>query len=267
MIARVLRTAALLVVLTSTRPGAGDLDVLRDIGFDQHLAAMLPLAARFTDEQGKSAPLAQFLDGRPAILLLGYYGCPNLCSAVRQSLSQGLAATGLVADAQFRVIAVSIDPDETMPSAAAARSSLFKGEGTSRAGAGWYFLTADADAIKELAQAVGFRYRYDRAEHQFVHPAGIVVVAPSGRVARYFFGVDFPPDQLRTSLLDAGRDRIASPVERLLLLCFHYDPETGKYSATVGTVSRALGVVTVLGLVAFIVRLRRQEGKARSPRR
>src|SRR5437016_3397397 len=150
MIARVLRTAALLVVLTSTRPGAGDLDVLRDIGFDQHLAAMLPLAARFTDEQGKSAPLAQFLDGRPAI----------------------------------------------------------------------------------LRRAVGFRYRYAAAEHQLVRPAGSVVVAPSGRVARYFCGVDFPPDQLRTSLLDAGRDRIASPVERLLLLCFHYDPETGKYSAT-----------------------------------
>ncbi len=262
MITRALQIVTVLVVLACSRGGAADLDTLLDIGFDQHLSAMLPLVARFTDEHGKSAPLAQFLDGRPAVLLLGYHECPNLCSALRQALSQRLVATKLEAGAQFEVIAVSIDPEETAAIAATASASLVASSGTARVG--WHFLTGDADAIAQLAQAVGFRYRYDRSAHQYLHPAGIVVITPSGRVARYFFGIDFPADDLRISLLDAAHDRIASPVERLLLLCFHYDPATGKYSATVETVARALGVVTALGLGGFLVGLRRREGRAQS---
>jgi len=264
VISRRLRAAALIGALVCVRADAAYLDDVQDVGFDQHLSATLPLAARFTDERGKSAPLAQFIDGRPAILLLGYYECPNLCSTVRQSLSRSLVATDLEAGKQFGVIAVSIDREGCTPNAATVSSSLFPGTDPSRTGIGWHLLTADAGAISQLAHTVGLRYRYDRSQHQYLHPAGVVIVTPGGRISRYFFGVDFPPDELRKSLLDAASERIASPVERLLLLCFHYDPATGKYSATIETLSRALGAITALALGGFILRLRRRERETRS---
>src|SRR5206468_565209 len=157
--------------------------------------------------------------------------------------------------AQYAVIAVSIDPAEAPHQAARAERAL-------DAGPSWHFLSGGAAAIAELAQAVGFHYRYDASLHQYVHPAGIVIVTADGRVARYFLGVDFPPGELRGSLLEAAHDRIGSPVERLLLFCFHYDPATGKYSATIATIARVIGALGALGLGSLIVILRRREGRA-----
>jgi protein SCO1/2 len=237
---------------------------LADVGFDQHLGELLPLEARFTDERGASEPLSHYLAARPAVLVLGYYECPNLCSAVRQSLAQSLRAIDLEPGSHYDVIAVSIDPAESADAAARARSAS-AGDAQSDALRGWHFLAGPAGAAAALARSVGFRYVYDADQRQFVHPAGIVIVTPRGRIARYFLGVAYPPADLRQSLLDAGEDRIASPVRALLLLCLHYDPATGKYSATIESIVRAAGLATAAALALVIVALRRRERKTRPP--
>jgi len=238
---------------------------LAEVGFDQHLGAVLPLDSRFTDESGASGPLSQYLAARPTVLVLGYYECPNLCSAVRQSLVQSLRAIDLEPGSQYDVIAVSIDPAENAAAGVRARSVASTGGAQSDGLRGWQFLTGPAGAAADLARSVGFRYTYDAEQRQFVHPAGIVIVTPRGRIARYFFGVAYPPAELRQSLLEAGEDRIASPVRALLLLCLHYDPATGKYSATIESVARAVGLATVAALALLIVALRRRERKTRPP--
>jgi protein SCO1/2 len=249
VIGRILRAIA--VALACHHAGAATLDVARDVGFDQHLSAMLPLAARFVDDRGNRAPLVRFLEGRPAVLVLGYYGCPNLCNPTRQSLMQSLSSVGLDAS-QFSVVAVSIDPSESPQRAAALGAAASTGNAT------WHYLAGDADAVSALAQAVGFHYRYDTLSQQYLHPAGIVIVTSQGRIARYFFGVNFPPKELRRSLLDAAHDHVESPVEQWMLLCFHYDPASGRYSGTIGDAMRALGVLVVFGLGGLILALRQR---------
>jgi len=234
---------------------------LAEVGFDQHLGEVLPLDTRFTDESGASEPLSHYLASRPVVLVLGYYECPNLCSAVRQSLAQSLRAVDLEPGSGYGVIAVSIDPAESAEAGARARFAASTGEALR----GWHFLTGPAGAAAALARSVGFRYAYDAEQRQFAHPAGIVIVTPHGRIARYFLGVAYPPAELRQSLLDAGEDRVASPARALLLLCLHYDPATGRYSATIESVARAMGLATVAALALVIVALRRRERKTHPP--
>jgi protein SCO1/2 len=264
--ARVLLVVALGFALScASARGESPAPPLAEVGFDQHLGAVLPLDSRFTDERGTSGPLSQYLAARPAVLVLGYYECPNLCSAVRQSLAQSLRAVDLEPNSQYGVIAVSIDPAESADAGARARSAASAGDARSDALRGWHFLTGPAGAAGALARSVGFRYTYDAEQRQFVHPAGIVIVTPRGRIARYFFGVAYPPAELRQSLLDAGEDRVASPARALLLFCLHYDPATGKYSATIESVTRAVGLATAAALALLIVALRRRERKTRPP--
>jgi len=238
---------------------------LAEVGFDQHLGEVLPLDTRFTDESGASEPLSHYLASHPVVLFLGYYECPNLCSAVRQSLAQSLRAVDLEPGSRYGVIAVSIDPAEGAEAAAGARSAASTGDARSEALRGWHFLTGPGGAAAALARSVGFRYAYDAEQRQFAHPAGIVIVTPHGRIARYFLGVAYPPAELRQSLLDAGEDRVASPARALLLLCLHYDPATGRYSATIESVARAMGLATVAALALVIVALRRRERKTHPP--
>ncbi len=235
---------------------------LPDIAFEQHLGAQIPLAAAFVDEQGRPTTLADVQDGRASVIVMGYYECPNLCSAVRQSLLASLAKVGLVAGDDYRVIAVSIDPAETRGDSAAARASL-AGTIDERGGAvgamrGWHFLTGAPGSTKQLADAIGFRYALDQATGQFAHPSGIVVVSPRGRVSRYFFGVDYPPATLRESLVAANGERVGSPVAALLLRCFHYDPATGRYSATVMDATRLLALASILALMVGVASARRR---------
>lgn len=242
------------------------------IGFDQNLGASIPVSVRFIDEGGHRDTLAHFIDGEPAILLMGYNHCPNLCSTVRSSLMHALRSTHLAPGSDYHVLSVSIDAGESLAKPVATFASLEVPRSGAQSAAqssdserGWYFLRGDRKAIDALADSVGFRYRYDTNSGQYVHPAGIVILTPQGAVSHYFFGVDFPPRELEESLATARRDRIGSPVRALLLRCFHYDPAIGAYSATVEFVARLVAVATCAGLLILWLALHRA-GARRRPR-
>jgi protein SCO1 len=230
------------------------------VAFDQRLGATLPLDAPFTDMRGHVATLREILAGRPAIVVAGYYACPNLCDTVRSALRASLARVDLAAGDDYRVVAVSIDPGETAADAQQSAGTL----GAGIAPRGWHFLTGTHASSQDLAAAIGFHYVYDAALRQYAHPAGIVVVTPAGTVSRYFFGVDYPPADLRASLVAATGERVGNPVRALLLRCFHYDPAIGKHTSAVVTAMRLFGLALAAALALTIAKLARRERARRA---
>jgi protein SCO1/2 len=228
--------------------------------FVQTPGARLPLSLVFIDDSGAPVTLGSYFGDRPVLLLLGYYQCPNLCSTVAESVLGAVARTGLPRQA-YRFVEVSIDPQETPSLAARKRvsyESLF-----GRQGADMHLLTAEATAIAQLAQAVGFHFVYDRELHQYIHPAGFIVATPEGRVSRYFLGVQFEPEDLRTALRQASEDGIGSAVERLLLVCSHYDATTGRYSADIMMLVRVVCIAIAAALGTWMWRRRRLQEEQR----
>jgi len=233
--------------------------VLKNVGIDQHLDAALPLDLSFRNEAGESVQLGQYFGRKPVILALVYYECPMLCTLTLNGLASALKVLSFNAGDEFDVVAVSINPLET-PALAAAKKQAYLGRyGRPATANGWHFLTGDAAAIARLADAVGFRYVYVPEQKQYAHAAGITLITPQGRIARYFFGVEFAPRDLRLGLVEASENKIGSPVDQLLLYCFHYDPATGKYGAVAMNMVRLGGVVTVLALGTFMVVMLRRE--------
>jgi protein SCO1/2 len=226
--------------------------LLRDIGFEQRLYAQLPLALEFRDETGKAVQLREYFSTKPVILILDYYQCPRLCPLVLDGLLASLRMLPFTVGEQFDVLTVSIDPRDT-PAVAAAKKVHYLGRyGRPGAASGWHFLTGEPEAIQRLASAVGFQYAYDAAQDQFAHAAGIMIVTPQGTLARYFYGINYAPRELRLGLLEAAANTIGSPVDQLLLFCYHYDPSTGTYGLAIMNVIRLAGLVTVLGLGLFM---------------
>ena len=248
------------------RPAAAQPEALRGVGFDQRLNEQVPLDLAFRDESGTPVELGSLFRGKPVILSLAYYRCPMLCTLVLNGLVGAMKALPFTAGEAYDVITVSIDPEET-PALAAEKKATYL-EQYRRLGAehGWHFLTGDATAIEQLARAVGFRYRYDPERKEFAHAAGLTVLTPRGVVARYFFGVEFAPRDLKFGLMEAAENRIGSPIDQLLLFCYHYDPSTGRYSTAVLTGMRIAGVVTLLALGTFIVLAVRRERRPRARR-
>ena len=246
-------------LVLATGAAAAPQDLFQRVGFDQNLGAQLPLNARFEDSTGAPVRLGDLLQGRPAVLVLGYYECPNLCGLVWQGLQESLKTLGLRVGKDFDVIAVSIDPGEGPELAAGKREAVLKAYGASSTGAGWHFLTGDEAQIRAVADAAGFRYVYDAEIDQYAHASGIVVTTPGGEVSRYLFGVRFPDRDLRLALVESSGGRIGSPVDQLLLLCYHYDPATGHYGLLIMNLLRAGGALTVAGLLGFVLVSRRRD--------
>lgn len=232
---------------------------LRDVGIDQRLDDQAPLDLEFRDEDGRQVRLATYFGSRPVILVLAYYECPMLCTLVLNGLTSALRVLSFDIGKQFEVVTVSIDPQETPALAMAKKEAHLKQYARSGAGDGWHFLTGEQSSIARLADAVGFRYRYDPATGQFAHAAAIMVLTPKGKIARYFYGVEFAPRDLRLGLIEAAEERIGSPVDQVLLYCFHYDPATGKYGAMTMNLLRLGGVITVLALGLFMVVMWRRD--------
>jgi protein SCO1/2 len=240
--------------------------VLRDVGIDQRLGEQVPLDLRFRDESGNAAPLRDLFRGKPVILALAYYECPMLCTLVLNGLTSALRALPFDAGEEFDVLTVSIDPRDT-PDLAAAKKEKYVGEyRRPGAAAAWHFLTGDEEAIRALAESVGFRYAVDPQSGEIAHAAGIMVLTPAGRIARYFYGVEFAPRDLRLGLVEAAGEKIGSPVDQLLLYCFRYDPSTGRYSAAVMNIVRLAGAATVLGLGSFMLVMWRRDRSAGAAR-
>jgi len=221
---------------------------LQDVGFDQRLDQQVPLDAVFRDETGQSVSLGDYFAGKPVILVLAYYKCPMLCTQVLNGLVRALLDVPLDIGKDFNVVTVSFDPRETPELAAAKKKSYLERYGRPGAEAGWHFLTGEQESITRLAEAVGFRYRYDEKNDQFAHASGILVLTPRGRIARYFYDIRYSPRDLRLGLVEASENKIGSPADQVLLFCFHYDPAEGKYGATVMNFVRLGGAFTVLGI-------------------
>jgi len=228
-------------------------EFLDQIGIDQRLDEQVPLDLTFRNEQGKEIRLGDYFSEKPVILVLVYYECPMLCTEVLNGVLRSLRALSFTAGQEFDVVTVSFDPEET-PTLALTKKRLYL-ERYNRAGAadGWHFLTGSEESIRRLTEAVGFRYVYVPARDQFAHASGIMVLTPQGKLSRYFYGVEFPTRDLRLGLVEAAANRIGSAVDQVLLLCFHYDPTTGKYGFVIMNAIRFAALLTVLGLGMFMV--------------
>jgi protein SCO1/2 len=235
---------------------------LREVGFDQHLDEPIPLDITFVDEIGRTVHLGDYFGKRPVVLALVYYDCPMLCTQVLNSLTSTLGVLSLDPGKDFEIVTVSFDPREKSALAAAKKTTYLERYKRPGAAAGWHFLTGDEPSIKRLTSAVGFRYVWDDDLKQFAHPTGITVLTAEGRLSRYLFGVEYWPRDLRFALIDASAGKIGSPVEQVLLYCYHYDPEAGRYGFAIMRALRIAAAATVLALGAFIIVMVRVEKRA-----
>jgi protein SCO1/2 len=242
------------------QPAMAPLEALKDVRIDQKMDAALPLDLPFVDEHGKDVTLATYFGGaRPAVLALVYYECPMLCTQVLNGLFSSIEPLKLDAGRDFDIVVVSFDPGETPAMAMAKKASYLKHYHRPTAEAGIHFLTGRQTSIDALADAVGFRYAYDAAVDQYAHPAAVTVLTPSGHVSKYLYGVEFAPMDFKLAMVSAGEGKIGTLIDQALMYCFHYDPATGKYSVAIMTFVRLAGVMTILGILAFIfVHLRRE---------
>ncbi len=243
--------------IASPVPGARAESAIRspyaEVAYDQKLGETIPLDLAFRDESGATVHLSDFFGrGRPVILTLVYYRCPMLCNQVLNGVTRSLLPLSLDLGEDFEIVTVSFDPTETPALAKAKKAGYVRRYGREGAGAGWHFLTGDAGPIKALADAVGFRYHLDPKSKQYAHAAGITVLTPEARVIRYFFGIEYPARDLQLGLVDASAGRVGSPIDQILLYCYHYDPATGKYNFAIMGLIRVLGIATVLALATFM---------------
>jgi protein SCO1/2 len=273
-------TAAAVVValswasIASAQPGAPlsvpppsavmQIPILKEVGLDQKLDAQVPLDLKFSDEQGREVTLGSLFGHRPVVLALVYYECPMLCTEVLNGLVSALQTISFNAGNEFDIVVVSFDPGET-PALAAQKKALYvKRYGRPGAETGMHFLTGREDAIHALTSAVGFKYQYDPSTDQFAHTAVLTVLTPAGRVSRYLYGIEYQPRNLRLALVEAADGKIGTPVDKALLYCYHYDPETGKYGLAIMNLVRLGGIMTVAAAVSFIVLNLRRQPQARA---
>jgi protein SCO1/2 len=241
-----------------TRPAA-----LRDVAFDQKLDEQVPLDLSFVDERGVKVQLRDYFGAKPVILNFVYYKCQDLCPLLLDGVVRTMRALSFDAGNQFNVLTVSFDPGDTPALAAAKKKDLISRYARPGAESGWHFLTGDQASIQKLTAAAGFHYTYDSQTGEFAHATGIVLLTPAGKISRYFYGIEFSPRDLRLGLIEAAAAKIGTPIDQLLLFCYHYDPITGKYGLMITNVVRLAGVITVFILGGFIFLMLRRERAAR----
>ncbi len=231
---------------------------LKKVGIDQKLNEQLPLDAVFKDEQGNEVHLGQYFNqGKPVVIALVYYTCPMLCNQVLNGMLGSFRQNSLNIGKDFEVVTVSFDTKETPQLAAAKKQTYINGYNRPTGAAGWHFLTGDAINVQRLTEAVGFRYTWDEQTKQYAHASGIMIATPGGKLARYFYGIDYPAKDMRLALVETSENKIGTPVDALMLYCYHYDPSTGKYGVVVMNVIRLAGVITIIAIVGLLLLLRR----------
>jgi len=261
---RVAKLAATLALLTAWAFGQGMTNGilsppanvrppgLKNVGIQQNLTQPLPLDLAFTDDLGRNVRLGDYFGKKPVILSLVYFNCPMLCGEVLSGLEHSLRMMSFDVGKEFEVITVSFDPKDTPEMAAKKKSEFLKRYKRAGAEQGWHFLVGKQDAIDALTKAVGFQYDYNSNTQQFAHAAAIMIATPDGKIAQYYYGVEYPPKDLRLGLVEAAKGKIGNIVDAMLLYCYHYDPEQGKYSATILRVLRLAGLATMLSLGTLI---------------
>lgn len=233
--------------------------ILDKVGIDQRLNEQLPLETTFHDESGRTVQLGDYFKNKPVVLALVYYTCPMLCSEVLNGLTGSLKMLQFTAGKEFEVVAISINPHESPADALKKRAGYIQRYHRAGAEAGWHFLTGDEASIQAVAKAAGFRYTWDPSVQQYAHASGIMVVTPQGKLAQYYYGIEYSPRDLRLGLINASENKIGSLVDQLLLYCYHYDPATGKYSLAILKIVRIAGAATALGIGLLVMVLLRRE--------
>jgi protein SCO1 len=233
--------------------------VLGRIGIDQRIGEHVPLDLPFTDETGRQVRLGDYFGKRPVVLALVYYECPMLCTQVLNALVTSLGVMEFEPGREFDVVAVSFNPKEGPGLASQKKANYLERYGRPHTAEGWHFLTGSQESISQLTKAMGFRYEYDEEIGQFAHGAAIEVLTPKGKIARYFYGIEYSARDLRLGVIEAADERVGSVIDDVLLLCLHYDPATGRYGPTILGIVRLGGIATVLAFLGFLaVSLRRE---------
>jgi protein SCO1/2 len=232
---------------------------LQNVGFEPELNAQMPLDLAFRDEAGKSVALRDYFGHKPVVLAFVYYSCPMLCDQVQQGVVGSLRMISFNPGRDYEVVFISFDPSETSEMAAAKKKLDVKHFHRPETETGWHFLTGSKESIEAVTKAANFRYAFDNKSNTFAHASGVMLLTLDGRISRYFYGVEYPGRDMRLGLVDASAGKIGSPVDHVLLFCFHYDPSTATYSASILKLVRLGGVLTILGLVISFVIFRRRD--------
>lgn len=255
---------------TSISPTAADQTPkeLEGIGITEHLNDRVPLDLVFRDENGETVRLGDCFDGkRPVILNLVYFRCPMLCTLVLNGVVEGMKALNWNLGREYVNVTVSFDPSETPALAKAKKASYLSSYGRPGTEAGWRFLTGSEENIEALTQAVGFGYRYDPVHQQYIHTAATFVCTPDGRLARYLYGVEYEQQTFRLALLEASKGKIGSTVDRIILYCYHYDPQSGRYTPMATNIVRIFGALTALVLAGTLGLLWSRERRTKTARK
>jgi len=237
--------------------------IVAEVGFDQRLGERLPLEAEFRDEAGKPVRLGDYFGDKPVLLALVYYHCPMLCTMISNGVASSFKGIPFEPGREFEVVFVSFDPTDTPERAAEKKAAAVERYGKAGTAPGWHFLTGDAASIAALTSATGFRYVKDESNGEFAHAAGVMVATPDGRLARYVFGIDYAPKDLKLALVEASEGKIGGVVEKLLLLCYHYDTALGRYTAVSMLWLRIAAAGTLAALVLLIAFFLLRERRAR----
>ena len=252
--------------LYGARPNSGATSnglptALRDVRIEQKLDQQLPLDLIFHDENGQSVRLGQYFGSKPIVLALVYYDCPMLCTQILNGMVTSFRVLPFDIGKEYEVVTISFDPRETAALATKKKKiyvDYLPEKKRASANQGWHFLTGDAESIKGITDAVGFHYHYDEATKQFAHASAIMVATPHGKLSRYYYGIEYSARDLRLGLIESAANKIGSPVDQLLLYCYHYDPATGKYGAVVMNIVRIGGVLTLIAFVIMFLLFRRR---------
>jgi protein SCO1/2 len=250
--------------LYGARPESGNVSTglpaaLRDVRLEQKLNQQLPLDLVFRDETGREVKLREFFGHKPVVLAFVYYDCPMLCTQVLNGMVTSFRVLPFEIGKEYDVVTISFDPRET-PELAQKKKKVYVNylpeKMRADAANGWHFLTGDDANIHKITEAAGFYYHYDEATKQFAHASGIMLATSEGKLSRYYYGIEYPARDLRLGLIETSKNKIGSPVDQLLLYCYHYDPATGKYGAVVMNIMRIAGVITMIGIAALLLLLK-----------
>jgi len=239
--------------------------VLQNVSFRPELNAQMPLDTPFTDENGKSVTLGSYLhQQKPVVLAFVYYGCPMLCTQLEQGVVGSLRMLSFNPGRDYDVVFVSFDDRDTAQMATAKKNTAMDHFRRPETASGWHFLTGSKEAIAAVTNAANFHFNFDEKTNLFAHGSGILLLTPDGHISRYFYGVEFPGRDLRLGLVDASQGKIGTPVDKVMLFCFEYDPSAARYSATILGIMRVGAVLTIAGLLFIILFLRRRDHAPRT---
>ena len=239
--------------------------ILQNVTFRPELNAQMPLDTPFTDENGKSVTLGSYLrQQKPVLLAFVYYGCPMLCTQLEQGVVGSLRMLSFNPGRDYEVVFISFDDRDSAQMATAKKKTAMDHFRRPETASGWHFLSGSKESIATVTNAANFHFNFDQKNNLFAHGSGILLLTPDGRISRYFYGVEFPGRDLRLGLVDASQGKIGTPVDKVLLFCFQYDPSAARYSATILSIMRVGAVLTIAGLLFVILFLRRRDHAART---